>query len=141
MVSYPVMTLQTGRRNQTAFLKVEAQVIENTLDIRRVLQVPGPQAMTWVNFNKSYTSTIQGLFWIAVSNFVFLVLLAILNLIFMFHDPSFFHEMIMGFVNAYVSIVGVLIATVWAASGRWTEKHSRQPKETTGYRPSVLPIP
>ncbi|PFH46138.1 hypothetical protein AMATHDRAFT_51267 [Amanita thiersii Skay4041] len=66
---------------------------------------------------------IRGLFWIAVSNFVFPVLLAIVELVFMFHVRNFIHGIYVGYVNAYVSIVGVLLATVWAASGRWCEQH------------------
>ncbi|PFH46135.1 hypothetical protein AMATHDRAFT_8162 [Amanita thiersii Skay4041] len=132
-ISKTVMNIQTGWTNQTAFLRAEKflQVIDNAtvsclflykLDIRKILA--GSQTMTGDILNKSYGSTIQGLFWIAFSNFVFPVLLAIVGLIFMFHDLSFIHGIYVGIVNAYVNIVGVLLATVWVASGRWTEKRN-----------------
>ncbi|PFH46137.1 hypothetical protein AMATHDRAFT_8164 [Amanita thiersii Skay4041] len=130
----PITVIQAGWTHQIALLKIESflQVVDNTmtsglflykLDFWKILV--RQQVMPSVNSYRSYTSTIQGLFWIAVSNFVFPVLLAIVELVFMFNDPSFLHGMILGFVNAYVSIVGVLLATVWAATARWSERHHR----------------
>ncbi|PFH46140.1 hypothetical protein AMATHDRAFT_156171 [Amanita thiersii Skay4041] len=137
----PVTNIQTGWTNQIAFLKAESflQVIDNVitsclflyrLDIRKMLvQHPSENSFSRELPESYTTSTIRGLFWIAISNFIFPLLLGIVELVFMFHDPSFIHGIIVGIINAYVSIIGVLLATVWAASVRWTEEHHPSVRE------------
>ncbi|PFH45385.1 hypothetical protein AMATHDRAFT_51682 [Amanita thiersii Skay4041] len=128
----PIVAIQVGWTKESVFAKTAwfLQVIDNTtcsclflykLNIPKILT----NLRTVSNENETFngSNTIRGIFWIAVSNFVFPVLLGIAQLIFVFHDPSFFHGIIMLVTNDYVSIVGVLLATVWSASGRWTDEH------------------
>ncbi|PFH47298.1 hypothetical protein AMATHDRAFT_43024 [Amanita thiersii Skay4041] len=128
----PVLSIQAGWFSQIAFIEAGCflQIIDNTiisslflykLNIRKFLTKP---PATNENCDRSYTSTIRVLFWIAVSNFVFPVLLAIAQLIFIFHDICYIHGMHAVTFNCYVSIIGVLLATVWAATTRWSENHN-----------------
>ncbi|TFK33497.1 hypothetical protein BDQ12DRAFT_589428, partial [Crucibulum laeve] len=63
----------------------------------------------------TYISKIEGLFWIAVSNFVFPVILCLVQLVFIFRDPTFIIASCIFLTNDYVEIIGVLLATVWTA--------------------------
>ena len=67
----------------------------------------------------SYTSRLKGLFWIAVSNFVFPVILSIVQLVFIFRDPDFLKGTYIYVTNSFVEIIGVLLATVWTSSSHW----------------------
>ncbi|PFH45064.1 hypothetical protein AMATHDRAFT_10086 [Amanita thiersii Skay4041] len=117
------------------------QVVDNTaasclflykLDIRRSL---GGSKYTASNSSGgSYTSVIKGLFWIAISNFIFPVLLSIAQLIFVFRDPDFVPGVIVLLINDYVEIIGVLLATVWVAGTHWSEDNMK-----TGGTSTTLP--
>lgn len=73
------------------------------------------------------------LFWIAVSNFVFPVLLSLAQLIFTFRDSSYLDGGYIFLTNNYVEIIGVLLATVWAAGSHWSSngQASRSGMDTT----------
>lgn len=62
---------------------------------------------------------LKGLFIIALSNFVFPALFSIAQLIVTFRDPDFLVGAYIFMVNIYVSIIGVVFATVWAGTTRW----------------------
>ena len=62
---------------------------------------------------------LKGLFWIAVSNFVFPVILSIIQLVFIFRDPDFLKGTYIYVTNCFVEIIGVLLATVWTSSSHW----------------------
>lgn len=70
----------------------------------------------------SVSSKIRTLFWIAASNFVIPVFLNVALLIDIFHGTSF--ELIGSYLeysNVYVQIIGVVLATLWAAGSQWLE--------------------
>ncbi len=62
----------------------------------------------------SWAQRIRTLYYIAVSNFVFPILFNIAEIAVIFYDPNFFHGAIVVTVNCYVTIIGVLLATIWA---------------------------
>ncbi|PFH45384.1 hypothetical protein AMATHDRAFT_160210 [Amanita thiersii Skay4041] len=120
-----IVAIQAGWTEGKVFAKVEwlLQVIDNTAcSCLFLYKLNIPKILTNLQ-TVSNSDMIRVIFWISVSNFVFPVLLSIAQLIFVFHDTSFFHGVYMLIANDYVSIVGVLLAMVWSASGRWTEEH------------------
>ncbi|KAJ7157797.1 hypothetical protein C8R46DRAFT_958768 [Mycena filopes] len=78
----------------------------------------------------SHASKLRSLFFIAVGNFVFPCLLSLVQLIFVFRNPSFLDGTYVFFTNAYVEIIGVLLATIWVAGGHWSEQNSSGSKST-----------
>ncbi|KAI0742282.1 hypothetical protein C8Q80DRAFT_1108454 [Daedaleopsis nitida] len=67
----------------------------------------------------SYASRLGTLWWIAVSNFVFPVLLNIAQIVFIFRDRNFIDGTYILMVNNYVEIIGVLLATLWCSGTHW----------------------
>ncbi|KAF8675331.1 hypothetical protein AX14_005123, partial [Amanita brunnescens Koide BX004] len=70
----------------------------------------------------SVSSKIKTLFWIAASNFVIPVFLNVALLIDIFHGSNF--ELVgsyLEYCNIYVQIIGVVLATLWAAGSQWLE--------------------
>jgi hypothetical protein len=66
---------------------------------------------------------LRGLFLIALSNFVFPVILNIIQLGLVFSSTtSFFRTSIVYMVNNYVNIIGVVFATVWSIGSRKLEE-------------------
>ncbi|KAI0705617.1 hypothetical protein C8Q76DRAFT_630402 [Earliella scabrosa] len=57
----------------------------------------------------------KALFWIAVFNFVFPVMLNIAVLVIRFRDPDFLHGTYVLYFNYYFDIIGVLLATIWVS--------------------------
>ena len=70
-------------------------------------------------------STLEALFWIAVSNFVIPVVLSIAQLVALWASKNIFVVAPIMIVNIYVEIIGVLLATVWVGSQWREEKCSR----------------
>jgi hypothetical protein len=81
---------------------------------------------TYRSFSDSYSAQLRALFWIAVSNFVFPVFFDIALYILIFRAAAHYSAyLIVLITNIYVEIIGVLFATVWAAT-----KHSKSPGPT-----------
>ncbi|KIL62109.1 hypothetical protein M378DRAFT_81661 [Amanita muscaria Koide BX008] len=70
-----------------------------------------------------WSSTLEALFWIALSNFVIPVILSIVELIVIWLSTDIFNVVPIFLVNLYVEIIGVLLATVWAAGTTWQDNH------------------
>ena len=74
-----------------------------------------------------YLERLKTLFWLSVSNFVFPVLLNVVQLVLILRDNDFERGVLVLMVNNYLTIIGVLLATIWAsgseadqrASSRW----------------------
>ena len=82
---------------------------------------------TYRTLSDSYPAQLRALFWIAVSNFVFPIFFDIAQYILIFRDTADYNVyMIVLITNIYVEIIGVLFATVWAAT-----KHSESPDPRT----------
>ncbi|KAI0655753.1 hypothetical protein C8Q70DRAFT_923107 [Cubamyces menziesii] len=64
---------------------------------------------------------LRTLFWIAASNLVIPVLLIMVQLVYIFRDSNFLHGTYVFFINIYVQIIGVLLATIWGTSTRQTK--------------------
>lgn len=75
---------------------------------------------------ETFPARLRTLFWIATSNFVIPVMLNLVQLIYVFRDPEFLHGTYIFFVNNYVQIIGVLLATVWSSGTQWSEQSSRE---------------
>ena len=56
-----------------------------------------------------------------MSNFVFPVILSIIQLVFVFHEHSFLNGSYIYLTNGFVAIIGVLLATVWTSSSHWSD--------------------
>lgn len=73
--------------------------------------------------SKAMAFRLRGLFLIALSNFVFPVILNIIQLGLLFSSTtSFFRTSIVYMVNNYVNIIGVVFATVWSIGSRKLEE-------------------
>ncbi|KAG2125868.1 hypothetical protein BD769DRAFT_1628516 [Suillus cothurnatus] len=73
--------------------------------------------------SKMMASHLQALFLIALSNFVFPVILNIIQLGLIFSSTtSFFQTSTVYMVNNYVNIIGVVFATIWAIGSRRVEE-------------------
>ena len=59
-----------------------------------------------------------------MSNFVFPVILSIIQLVFILHNPNFLKAGYIYVTNSFVEIIGVLLATVWASSSHWSDSTS-----------------
>ena len=90
----------------------------------------------------TYASRLRALFWIAVFNFVFPVILNVTVITFLFRDPNPQHGVNVMVVNIYVDIICVLLATVWCSGTHWqtatiqmqspgSELHARVPEDET----------
>ncbi|KAK0186624.1 hypothetical protein F5146DRAFT_137695 [Armillaria mellea] len=69
-----------------------------------------------------YSSRINALFWIAISNFVFPVFLACVQLICSFRTQSYLTATYIVITNIYFEIISVLLATIWSAGRQWSEE-------------------
>ncbi|KAJ6613934.1 hypothetical protein B0H10DRAFT_2269227 [Mycena sp. CBHHK59/15] len=72
----------------------------------------------------SHSAKLRNLFYIALGNFVFPCMLSLVQLIFLFRDPSFLDGTYVFLTNCYVEIIGVLLATIWVAGSHWSEQHN-----------------
>ncbi|KAK0446448.1 uncharacterized protein EV420DRAFT_903006 [Desarmillaria tabescens] len=70
----------------------------------------------------SYSKRISTLFWIAVSNFVFPVMLSFVQFVLAFKAQLFLDATYIIITNVYFEIIAVLLATVWSAGSKWSEK-------------------
>ncbi|KAG0704152.1 hypothetical protein DFH29DRAFT_913144 [Suillus ampliporus] len=69
--------------------------------------------------SRTVAARLRVLFFIALSNFVFPVMLNIIQLSFIFGSTaSFFRTSIVYIVNNYVTIIGVVFATIWSMGSR-----------------------
>lgn len=88
--------------------------------LRRLTRNAGASGVTIRS--KAMTSRIQALFLIALSNFVFPVILNVIQLGLIFSTTtSFFQASIVYMVNNYVNIIGVVFATIWSIGSRRME--------------------
>lgn len=61
----------------------------------------------------TYAARLKALFWIAVFNFVFPVLVNIAQLVLIYHDPNYVHGAMVQFANNFILVTSVLFATIW----------------------------
>lgn len=83
--------------------------------------------------SENIATRFRGLFLISVSNFVFPSLLSLVQLILVFRGPTTGSEVAKGnwflnctyimMVNDYITIVGVVFATVWATGTKWATEN------------------
>jgi len=73
---------------------------------------------------RGWSSALEALFWIAISNFVIPVMLSIAQLVVVWMSKDFAVLAMIFTVNVYVEIIGVLMATIWVVGSRWREKDS-----------------
>jgi len=65
------------------------------------------------------SQTIKSLFWIAVSNFVFPVILGVAQLATYLSNPNSLTPLYIEGVNFHFTIMGVVFATLWVAESEW----------------------
>ena len=76
----------------------------------------------------SWTQRVRTLYYIAISNFIFPILFNVAEIFIIFFDPNFFHGATVVTVNCYVTIIGVLLATIWVQGAK--RKDSRHATTT-----------
>ncbi|KAG6909196.1 hypothetical protein DXG01_001710 [Tephrocybe rancida] len=69
--------------------------------------------------NKSLLARLRGIFAIALANFVFPLFMNVTQLILIVRDTNYARGAEVLMANMYVSIFGVLFATVWASGNAW----------------------
>ncbi|PIL26420.1 hypothetical protein GSI_12177 [Ganoderma sinense ZZ0214-1] len=69
--------------------------------------------------NRSYTARLQALFWIAVFNFVFPVLLNVVIVVLSFRERNILRTTDVIMLNSFVEIICVLLATVCCTETYW----------------------
>ena len=74
-----------------------------------------------------------------MSNFVFPVILSIVQLVFIFRDPDFLKVSYIFLTNSFVEIIGVLLATVWTSSSHWSDSTNTVRRTTVGSIPRFAP--
>ncbi|GJE97670.1 hypothetical protein PsYK624_138910 [Phanerochaete sordida] len=78
-----------------------------------------------VSSRSSLTSRLKTLFWIAIGNFIFPILFNIATIVDVFVDPQYVLRIPnLLLANYYLSIIGVVFATVWCTSSGYS---SREP--------------
>ncbi|KAF8638225.1 hypothetical protein AX17_002374 [Amanita inopinata Kibby_2008] len=88
----------------------------------------------------SWSALLEALFWIAVSNFVIPVVLSVAQLVVVWVDQNIFDVVPICLVNIYVEIIGVLLATVWAAGTKWQEEAEGSVGERVEGREKTGPV-
>ncbi|KAG6856474.1 hypothetical protein H0H87_004053 [Tephrocybe sp. NHM501043] len=75
--------------------------------------------------NKSLLARLRGIFAIALANFVFPLFMNVTQLILIINDTNYARGAETLMANMYVSIFGVLFATVWASGNAWGRNSKR----------------
>ncbi|KAH8108861.1 hypothetical protein DFH11DRAFT_1630846 [Phellopilus nigrolimitatus] len=73
----------------------------------------------WVDRHPTVLTRIRGLFYIALGNFVFPVILNIAQIVLISSDRSFLDGTYVLVVNNFVTIIGVVFATIWTSGQSW----------------------
>ncbi|KAJ7645927.1 hypothetical protein DFH06DRAFT_1332867 [Mycena polygramma] len=123
------------------------QVFENfyasTLFLLRVHKGKAANAQSNVFYSggRSHASKLKSLFYIALGNFVFPCVLSLVQLIFLFRDPSFLDGSYVFLTNVYVEIIGVLMATIWVAGGQWSDQTAQgSAAQSSSFHPTRIHI-
>lgn len=77
---------------------------------------------------------IREIFYISVANFVFPVLFNIGQIICITADPSFYLGTLLLLSNTYVSVIGVLFATIWVSGGEYVRRQTEGNTPETSLR-------
>jgi len=80
--------------------------------------------------NKSLLSRIRGIFAIALANFVFPLFMNVTQLILIIRDTNYARGAEVLMANMYISIFGVLFATVWAKGHSWGQQNGKHDMST-----------
>jgi hypothetical protein len=117
------------------------QVVDNTsVSVLFLLKLnKGRELRTRVG-GRNLGSTLEALFWIAVSNFVIPVILSIAELVVVWTSNDIFYVTPICVVNLYTEIIGVLLATVWTAGTKWQDNH-KDSHESSKSTPEVQVLP
>ncbi|KAH8114087.1 hypothetical protein DFH11DRAFT_249005 [Phellopilus nigrolimitatus] len=73
----------------------------------------------WVNRHPTMLSRIRGLFYIALGNFIFPIIFNVAQIVLVTSDHSFINGSYLLMINNYVSIIGVVFATIWTSGSSW----------------------
>lgn len=77
----------------------------------------------WVERHPTTLKRIRGLFYIALGNFVFPIVLNVAQIVLVTTDHSFLNGTYVIVVNNFVSILGVVFATIWTTSTHWAQSN------------------
>ncbi|EKM48940.1 uncharacterized protein PHACADRAFT_202207 [Phanerochaete carnosa HHB-10118-sp] len=100
-------------------LRLYRSQIFNAMSGRR----PNDQNRFAQSSSNSLSSRLKFLFWIALGNFVFPVIFNIILIIDLYTDPNYIvNTIFLLFTNYYVSIIGVVFATVWSSSSSYKQQ-------------------
>ncbi|TFY53384.1 hypothetical protein EVG20_g10140 [Dentipellis fragilis] len=73
--------------------------------------------------NQSFSHKLRTFFWIAVSNFIFPVLMAIVQLVIYMATPNCLLALYVAQANLYFTIICVVFATLWTTGRHWADAH------------------
>ncbi|KZW03277.1 hypothetical protein EXIGLDRAFT_828639 [Exidia glandulosa HHB12029] len=79
---------------------------------------------------QSFSSVLVDLMWIATFNFVFPDILNLAQLIVCYVHKDFTTATYISQANFHVTIIGVVLATVWVSATKWADKH--MPRDLSG---------
>ncbi|KAA1470949.1 hypothetical protein DENSPDRAFT_83311 [Dentipellis sp. KUC8613] len=71
--------------------------------------------------NQSFAQKLRTLFWIAVSNFVFPVIMAVVQLAIYMATPNYLLALYVSQANLYFTVICVVFATLWTTGRHWTD--------------------
>jgi hypothetical protein len=89
--------------------------------------------------NKSLLARLRGIFAIALANFVFPLFMNVTQLVLITRDRSYARGAEVLMANMYVSIIGVLFATVWASGNAWGR--NRRPSDQSALQTTFSESP
>jgi len=128
--SIDVLASETWFRNPYLVSEWSLQIADNvyasSFFFYKLSSYYGKSQATFIVRNRSLISRIRGLFAIALANFVFPLFLNITQVVLITRDTNYARGAEVLMANMYVSIFGVLFATVWASGNAWGRNNSAQ---------------
>lgn len=104
-----------------------AQLLDNwymsTVFIYRLYRHSHVSTASSTHPKQSFSSRLVDLMWIATFNFVFPVILNLAQLIVCYVHKDFTTATYISQANFHVTIIGVVLATVWVSGTKWADEH------------------
>ncbi|KAG6834411.1 hypothetical protein H0H93_009784 [Arthromyces matolae] len=91
--------------------------------------------------SRSLLARLRGIFVIALANFVFPLFMNVTQLVLIVRDKDYARGTEVLFANLYISIVGVLFATVWASGRAWGHSSTSESSDISSFHASIGSTP
>ncbi|KAG6834840.1 hypothetical protein H0H93_007032 [Arthromyces matolae] len=89
--------------------------------------------------SETLVSRLRGIFVIALANFVFPLFVNVTQLVLIIQDTDYAHGTEVLFGNFYISIIGILFATVWASRHAWGHNDRDRDEDLSTFQTSTMP--